>query len=280
MMKKLVCSIMVVSLLMMTVIGCGSSDESSEDVLRVGIDLKFYPFMYLDEEGVPTGFEVDIANAFGEYIGREVEIVNTDFAMLIPALDTGDVDIIISDMSAKPDRMEKADFSEPYRYGRTLVLVNKEFASENNINSEMSEEDFFAIPDITFAGLSGTIASSVPREHGVEVNEFTEIATALMEVTTGKADALVGANTVWGDHAANKETTIVYDGISEVSGSSFAVKKGDTELLDKANAFIESMYEEGGFYDVAGTKYDEGIGEFLQNDELGLEYIIYPNGKE
>ncbi len=278
-MKKLIVFILAIALLTIGLTSCANEKKSNDDVLRVGIDLKFYPFMYL-EDGVPTGLEVDISHAFGEYIGKEVKIVNTDFSMLIPALDTGDIDIIISDMSEKPDRLEKADFTEPYRYGRTLVLVNKKFATEHNITNDMNEDDFFSIDGMLFAGLSGTIAASIPRERGAEVTEFTEIASALMEVTTGRADALVGTSTVWGDHAANADTTIVYEGVSDVSGSSFAVKKGNTELLEQANAFIASMYEDGGFYEQAGTKYDEGIGEFMQNPELGLDYIIYPLIKE
>ncbi len=280
-MKKLLCLVLVLVIMVGTLAACGNgnNEEAGDDVLRVGIDLKFYPFMYL-EDGQPKGFEVDIANAFGEYIGREVEIVNTDFSMLIPALDTGDIDIIISDMSEKPDRLEKADFTTPYRYSRTLALVNKDFASKNNITSDMSEEDFFAIEGMTFGGPAGTIAVSIPREYGADVIEFTEIASALIEVSTGRIHALVGVNTIWGDHAANKETTVVYEGITEVSASSFAVKKGDTKLLEEANAFIASMYEEGGFYEQAGDKYDKAIGEFMQNDALGLDYIIYPATKE
>lgn len=280
-MKKILRMLLVTLVLLVGLVGCASgAGKESGDILRVGIDLKFYPFMYMDADGTPTGFEVDIANAFGEYIGKEVEIVNTDFSMLIPALDTGNIGIIISDMSAKPDRLEKADFSEPYRYGKTLVLVNKEFATEHNITNDMREDAFFAIPDMTFAGLSGTIAVTVPQERGADVVEFTEIASALMEVTTGRADALVGANTLWGDHAANQNTTIVYEGVTDMSRSSFAVKKGNDALLEQANSFIASMYEDGGFYDMAGTKYDAGIGEFMQNEELGLDYIIYPNGEE
>ncbi len=280
-MKRLLCAVLVMAMVFTGVTACSGNAEqaSSEDVLRVGIDLKFYPFMYLDEEGNPTGFEVDISHAFSEFIGKEVEIVNTDFSMLIPALDTGDIDIIISDMSAMPDREEKADFTEPYRYARTLVLVNKEYAEANNITNEMSEEEFFGIDGITFAGLAGTMASTVPMEFGATVTEFTEIASALMEVTSGKAHALVGVYTVYGDHAANPDTTIVYEGVNQASASSFAVKKGDTELLEQANEFIASMYEEGGFYEQAGTKYDAGIAEFLQRDDLGLDYIIYPGNE-
>lgn len=285
MVKKFL-SLMLIFIIFVTVLtGCINTNKQSElnndkDILRVGIDLKYYPFMYLDEDEQPTGLEVDISNAFGEYIGKKVEIVNTDFSMLIPALETGDVDIVISDMSSNDERKQKVDFSIPYRYGRTLALVNKDYAEKNNITNEMSEEEFFNIEGTRFIGLAGTISVSVPQSFGKNVTEITEIASGIMEVSKGKSDVLIGDNTIRGDYAANKDTTVIYDGISDYSESCFAVKKGNTQLLEKANDFINSMYAEDGFYMQAGTKYDEVIGEFMKDNSLGLDYIIYPPSEE
>lgn len=284
-MKKILAMLLVGIMMAAALTACSGKtetnvSENSTDVLRVGIDLKYYPFMYLDDNGNPTGFEVDISNAFGEYLGKKVEIVNTDFSMLIPALDTGDVDIVISDMSSNEERKQKVDFSDPYRYGRTLALVNKDFAEEHGITGDMSEEEFFGIEGTRYIGLAGTISVSVPQRYGKEVTEVTEIASGIMEVTKGTSDVLIGANTIRGDHAANPDTTIIYEGISDYTESCFAVKKGNEELLAKANDFIASMYEDGGFYDQAGTKYDQAIGEYLKDDSLGLDYIIYPPTKE
>ena len=80
------------------------------------MDLKFPPFTEMDENGNSRGIEVDIAKAFGDYLGREVEIINTDFSMLIPALETGEADIVICDMTVNEERKEVVDFSEPYLY--------------------------------------------------------------------------------------------------------------------------------------------------------------------
>lgn len=93
-MKKVFSIIMVIVILTTCLAGCGS-DASSENVLRVGMDLSFAPFSYIDDNGDVAGFEPQIAEAFGEYLGREVEIVAMDFSMLIPALEMGDVDILI-----------------------------------------------------------------------------------------------------------------------------------------------------------------------------------------
>ena len=78
----------------------------------------------------------------------KVEIVDTDFGLLIPALETGDVDILIADMSKTDERALKADFSDPYRYSQTLALVNKDFAAKNNITNDMTPYEFFHIADL------------------------------------------------------------------------------------------------------------------------------------
>lgn len=279
--KKISLALAVV-LALGTLAGCADSSaetdqkEQGSEPLKVAMDLKFPPFTGTDENGDPEGLEVDIAYALGDYLGRDVEIVNTDFSMLITALETGEADVVISDMTIKEERKEKVDFSEPYLYGRTLALVNKDFAEKNHVTDDMTPEEFFGIDGERIVGLAGTISVSVPQSYGKEVNEVTEIASALMEINQNTADVLVGANTILGDHAANPDTTIVYSGIKEYSQSAMAVKKGNTELLDQLNSFVESMYEDGGFYMDAGDKYDQAIGEYLQDDSKGLEYMIYP----
>ncbi len=294
--KKLVASLLLISTVF-TLAACGSTSSTStsgstdgsqsasetdsdnteeKDVLRVGMDLKFPPFSYLDDDGNAAGLEPIISEAFAEYLGMEVEIVNTDFSLLIPALDTGDVDILIADMSYTDERAEKADFSEPYRYTNTLALVNTEFASEHGITNDMPEADFFAIEGANFTGLSGTKGVYYPQSFGVNVTEVTEIGTGIVEVTTGISDILVASNEIYGFQAANPETTIVYAGIKDQVGSSFVVKKDNTELLEKANEFIVTMYEEGGLYDQIRAEYDPIVAEFMQNDSLGLDFITDP----
>lgn len=281
-MKKETGILMAAVLMAATLGGCAQSSQENgqsqekEEPLKVAMDLKFPPFTGTDENGDPAGLEVDIAYALGEYLDREIEIVNTDFSMLITSLETGEADVVISDMTIKEERKEKVDFSEPYLYGRTLALVNKDFAEKSHVTNEMAPEEFFGIEGERVVGLAGTISVSVPQSYGVEVEEVTEIASALMAINQNTADVLVGANTILGDHAANEDTTIVYEGIKEYSQSAMAVKKGNTELLEQLNSFVEFMYEDGGFYMEAGDKYDQAIGEYLQDESKGLEYMIYP----
>lgn len=276
-MKKIIAVLLTVIMATLLVMGCNSSGKTAEETqpLKVAMDLKYPPFTGTDEKGNPEGLEVDMAYALGEYLGRDVEIVNTDFPMLITALDTGEVDIVISEMSVKEERKEKVDFSKPYMYDRTLALVNKSFAETNKITDSMLEKDFFAL-DAKYIGLTGTISVTVPQTYGHQVEEITEIASGLMEINNGTADVLVGANSIIGLHATYPDNTVIYGGIKDYSETAVAVKKGNTELLDKVNAFIDTMYVDGGFYQTAGTKYDQAIGAYLQDSTLGLNYIIDP----
>ncbi len=255
--------------------GVDANDDTQDGgVLRVGMDLKFPPFSYIGDDGEPEGLEPIIAQAFADYMGMELEIVDTDFSLLIPALQTGDVDILIPDMSKTEERAQQVDFSDTYRYTQSLALVNKDFATEHNITDDMSPEDFFAITEQSFTGLAGTMGVLVPQEYGVDVTEVTEIGTAILEVADGQASALVASNEVHQFHAQNPDTTIVYSNIGNWTGSSFVVNKGDTEMLEKSNEFIATMYEEGGLFDQIREEYDAVISEFLQNEEYGLDYIV------
>ncbi len=292
-MKKKLSLVIAIMMLMFVVVGC-AADATGQDstavsgaasgvasgapveggVLRVGMDLKFPPFSYIDDSGAPAGFEPMIAAAFAEYLGMEVEIVDTDFSLLIPALQTGDVDILIADMSYTEEREQNADFSDPYRYTQSLALVNRAYAEANNITDDMPVEEFFALTGQDFIGLAGTFGVMVPQQYGAEVEEVTEIGIGILEVANGQATSLVASNEIHQFHAQNPDTTIVYSGIGNWSGSCFVVKTGNAELLASSNEFIASMYAEGGFYDQIREEYDAVIAEFLQNDEYGLDYII------
>lgn len=273
-MKKILTLLTATTLSLSILTGCGQSESSN--TLRVGMDLTFPPYSYINDDGVAEGFEPLIAQAFAEYLDMEVEIVNTSFSMLIPALETGDVDVLIADMAATDERAEKVDFSKPYRYTYTLALVNNNFAAKHNITDDMPESDFFAIQDAQFIGKAGTKGVYYPQSYGVSVTEVTEIGSGLIEVSDGLSDILIASNEVHGFHAADPYNTIVYSGIENQNSSNFAVRKGDTQMLEKANEFIDTMYAPDGLYDQIREEYDQIIGDFLQNPSLGLDYIVNP----
>ncbi len=264
-MKKII----VLILLSLLLVSCSSND----DTLRVGMDLRFYPFTGMDSKGNPSGIEVDIAKALGEYLNKEVVIINTEFPMLIPALQSEEIDIVIGSMSVTEDREETVDFSQPYMYDKIVALVNKDFADLNNVSEDMSVENFFSIVDAKFIGITGSVAVSIPQSYGFEVEAVTSDAVAEREIIIGSADILVGAYTLYGMHDTNKETTIMYKNAIELSDIAMAVKEGNTELLSGVNEFIAQM-ETSGLSDQLKEDWDQEIGKKLFDDSMTLDYYL------
>lgn len=90
--------------------------------LHVGMELKFAPMEFYDEFKHPAGADLELAQALGKALGVQVELVELDFDSLLPALDDGRVDVVVSAMTITPERSARADFV-PYLLMGTGLLV-------------------------------------------------------------------------------------------------------------------------------------------------------------
>ena len=247
----------------------------AEDPLRVAMDLRYPPFETVDDLNNPEGISVDIALAFGEFIGREVEIVNTAFGSIIPALQAGEVDIAIASMSITEARDEVVDFSNPYFYFKIITLVNKDFAAANNLNEDSSIEDLRNSGG-SFTGIANQVSVSIPASYGISVLEAADLATAVENVVQGTADILLmSANPVVQAYAANPDETMVVWSPWVSSPIGMAVNEGNAELQALANDFIATFTEPGGIYETLSAKYDNTIKTTL--GRFGLEFYINEN---
>lgn len=245
----------------------------AQDPLRVAMDLRYPPFETVDLDGNPQGISVDIAFAFGEFIDREVEIVDTDFASIIPALQSGEVDIAIASMSITESRELVVDFSEPYFYFKIISLLNKDFADAHGLTEDSTIEDLLAIEDVLYSGIASQVSATIPESYDKEVLIATDLSTAVQSVVQGSADVLLmSANPVVDGHKANLEETIVLWDSFVSSPIGMAVADGNSELLAQANAFIATFNEDGGMYDVLSEDWDAVLLERL--GRYGLEFYI------
>ncbi len=280
-MKKLIMVFFII-LTVFTVSACSTTTTTNDSnsptttslpPLRVGMDLRYPPFETLNLESDPEGISVDIADAFGEFLGREVVIVNTNFASLIPSLNAGEIDIIIASMSITEEREQSVDFSNPYFYFKIISLVNKDFAEANNITEDSTVEELLAIENAVYSGIATQVSATIPESHGKEVIISTNLGTAVESVAQGTADILLmSANPVVDGNRANPNTTIIVWDSFVSSPIGMAVKEGNTELLNQANAFIATFNQPGGLYEILSDKWDatiiEGLGRY------GLEFFI------
>lgn len=155
--------------------------SAAAESLRVGLSPDYPPLAY-KQEGRIVGIEADNALAVGKIMGRKAELVEMPFVELLPALQAGKIDVIMSGMSVTAERSETVTFADPYmQMGQMAILSTDKagsFAQPWTIyregvrigvepgttgaayaESKLTEADikYFADSDAAFAGLRGDV---------------------------------------------------------------------------------------------------------------------------
>jgi polar amino acid transport system substrate-binding protein len=226
-----------------------SSDEEMP-TYTVGTEAQFPPFEIVDSKGNVIGFDVDLMNAIAEDQGFKVEYLDQDFAGLIPALQTGNVDIIASGMTITDEREEQVDFSEPYiNAGLALAVLtgNEEIKSVDDLQGKTVAVQ---------TGSTGFMKAEELQKAGIiaEIKDFPHVNEAIEELKIGGADAMINDLPVTEAFIAAQPDVIKIVGESLNSEDyGFAVRTGNTELLEMINAGLENVKASG--------KYDELLAD-------------------
>jgi polar amino acid transport system substrate-binding protein len=244
-----------------------SMSTKTQKPLNVAMELAYPPFETKDSAGNPSGISVDFAKAFGESIGREVNIINTQWDGLIPSLQTGKVDMIVSSMTITEDRSKVVDFSVPYANSLLGILVNKDsgITKAEDLNQKGKK---IAVK----TGSTGFIYAKREMTNATIIALADESA-CVTEVSQGKADAFFYDQlTIYRNWQANKDTTeAIFVPFQDKEMWGVAVKKGNTELLNQLNAFIPQFTKDGGF-DTLSQKYL--AKEKKAFDDLGFKWFF------
>jgi ABC-type amino acid transport substrate-binding protein len=101
----------------------GAVPQLADGKLHVGIEMSFPPMEFYDDLKKPAGADVELANALGKALGVEVELVNMDFDGLLPAVQSGQVDIAISAMTVTTERSAQVDFIPYLEMGSGILVI-------------------------------------------------------------------------------------------------------------------------------------------------------------
>ena len=228
--------------------GCGGSAGNqaatdSKPQLKVAMELAYPPFETKDDAGNPTGVSVDFIKDFGEAYGYDVSIENTAWDGLIPSLQTGKADCVISSMTITDERKQAVDFSEPYAKAQLAILANA--------NSGIASIDDLNQPGKKVAVKTGSTGDVYATAHltNAEIVRLTDESACVTEVTQGKADGfLYDQLTIYRNQVNNPDTTrAVFIPFQDAESWGIAVKKGNDKLVGQLNEFIEKSKGDGEF---------------------------------
>jgi polar amino acid transport system substrate-binding protein len=94
----------------------------SGGTLTVGSDVSYPPQEYMDASNNPIGFDMDVASEIASRLGLQSKVVNFNFNDIIPALNAGQFDMVISAMNVTPDRSKAVNFVPYYAAGQSVLV--------------------------------------------------------------------------------------------------------------------------------------------------------------
>lgn len=230
--------------------GCGSSPAASKPassaqakkVIRAGMDAAYPPFGFQDmDKKEYVGFDVDIIKAIGKEEGFDVEVRNVNFDGLIPALQSGDLDVAINDITITEDRKKSVDFSKRYYIAGLGVVVK----SDND--SIQKKED---LSGKTLGVTIGSTGEEAARKiEGANVRVYSTLSDAFLDLKQGAVDCVVNdipTNEYYVAKTSDKSVKTAPVALTE-EDLGIAVKKGNKELLTKIDDGLARIKKNGEF---------------------------------
>lgn len=233
--------VLAVFVMSLGLVGCGQQAAApAKKVLRVGSDTAFAPFEFQDEKSKQyVGFDMDLIQAIGKQIGYEVQIQSMNFDGLIPALESNNIDAVISAMTITDERAKKVNFTKPY-YKSGLTMVVK---SDNNAIKEFKDLEGKRIA----VQIGTTGAEEAAKIKDAKVREFNTAPEAFLELKAGGVDAVINdlpVNEYYIMQAGGKDAKQVGQPLS-AEDYGIATSKKSTELSEKINKALDELKKNG-----------------------------------
>ena len=233
------------------VVALGTS--ASAEKLRVGMECTYAPFNYRTDAGELAGYDVDVAKGVAEIIGAELEYVCQQWDGMIPALLANKFDLIVASMSITESRLEKIDFSSPYRdsVGRIVGKSDQDLKSFDPSGNPIPEN---------FAGLRIGLERASTYESwfnaklpDAEIVLYDGSEPLYLDLVNGRVDAIMTnpmkahLRFLATDEGSGFE--FISPAISEVeffgTGVGIGLRQGQPELKARLDGAIKQLINDG-----------------------------------
>ena len=249
---RLTTSIAAVSLIALSVAGCGSSSTTTTDSganvisqgkLSVCTQLPYQPFEFRQGSDV-VGFDISMMDLIAKDQGLTVAIVETPFEGIQSgqALNTGQCDIAAAAMTITDARKKAIDFTDPY-FDATQALLTKKGSGFDSLDSLSGKK--IAVQ----TGTTGEIYTKENAPKDASIKVFEDLGLLTTAVKTGQVDAAVQDNGPLRDFVKKNPDTEVTAEFDTGEQYGFAVKKGGNDKLLAAANDVISKAKSDGTYD-------------------------------
>ncbi|MET2826780.1 ABC transporter substrate-binding protein [Mesorhizobium sp. PAMC28654] len=226
--------------------------QAQEKTLRIGTEGAYPPFNNLTADGQLVGFDIDIAKALCDEMKVKCTFVAQDWDGIIPALQAGKFDAIVASMSITPERKEKVDFSNKYYNTPSAIAVPKDSTLKGVTKADLAGKTVGVATTTThFNYASKTFTDSTVKGYPSSPEEQADLAN-------GRLDAIEDDIVVLSqwlatpDGACCKILGTPSPQPVEIfgPGAGIAVRKGETDLVNKLNAAIDAIRANGKYKEI------------------------------
>jgi ABC-type amino acid transport substrate-binding protein len=224
--------------LFLLVLVLSSLTLAAKPVLRVGTDATYAPFETIDGAGNYVGFDMEFIKMVADQMGMTLEMHNIGWDGIIPGLNNGNYDCLISAMTITPERKKMIDFTIPYFSTRQAIVVKKE-------NNKIKGPQHLIGKTITVQnGTTGDLYAS--KIKNVKMKRFDANPQAVQELLNNNADAAVMDDLV-AYHAVknNKGLKVIEIKTAGKEDYGIGAKKGNDKLLQRMNKAITALKKNG-----------------------------------
>jgi L-cystine transport system substrate-binding protein len=234
--RKLIIATAVALLAAVTIVGCGSGSDAN--TLRVGTEGTYSPFSFQGTDGKLTGYDVEIAQAVGTKLGKQVEFVQTPWDAIFAGLEAKRFDLVANQVTINDERKAKYQLSQPYTVSEGVIVTR---ADETTISS---------LADLrgkTTAQSATSNWAQVARDAGANVEAVEGFVQAVQLLKDGRVDATVNDTLAVGEYQKTRSDSAVKIAgtTGDTSEQAFAARQDSAQLITDVNRALDELRADG-----------------------------------
>ena len=222
--------------------------------LVVGTEAQYAPYEFKDLDANFVGCDMWLAQQIADSLGVELEIVDMSFAGIIPAVQSGQVDLGIAAFTNTPERAEEIDFSDLYETSAQLLIVKTGNADTYSTKEALAGQKVGAQKGNIQSQL---IQSALPDSELFELEKYPALA---LEVQNGNiaglvVDQAVGESLVANSNGELEVSNFEFSAEEASFGKSVVIAKGNEDLVAAVNEVVNKVTSDGSYQ----AAYDEAV---------------------
>jgi polar amino acid transport system substrate-binding protein len=251
-MKKLL-GLFLAAMFAISVAGCGAADSGK---IIVGLDDKFPPMGFRDEDGELVGFDIDMARAASEKMGVEMEFQPIDWSAKELELSQGKVDMLWNGYTITEDRKKQVLFTDPYLENKQVIVV----VADSGIASKADLAGKIVTLQKDSSAMDALSADEATKNSLAEIVELEDNIMAFQDLAIGRTDAVVIDEVVAKYYISQNSANFIL--LEENFGDEeygVGVRLDDQALLDELQTALDEMNADGTAAEISERWFGDDI---------------------